>query len=233
MSARELFGLALKTEPGPEAAFGLARAVEWAGDFEGAVGLYEKAFTLYRRRGDIRLPALIAGRELSFLYAAVYGNTAASSGWMARAASLAEAAGECVETGWVLLAECLATADPETMGAHAKAAAELGRRLEDPDLELCARAYEGMAQVRRGHIAAGMRLIDEAAAAATGGEVRDYQAAGEIFCKMLLCSELTLDVRRAAQWMEVAAGFGHSTHAAWVPAICGMHYGGILIAAGR
>ncbi|GAA1864970.1 hypothetical protein GCM10009715_10190 [Paeniglutamicibacter psychrophenolicus] len=231
--ARSLFGLALKTETSPEATHGLARAVEWAGDFEAAIALYEEAFILYRRRGDLRPTASIAARELSFLYAAVYANSAASDGWLARAASLAGAAGECAETGWVHLAECLATDNPELIGFHAAAATDLGRRLGDADLEFCAIGYNGLSLVLSGRIAEGMRHIDEAAAAATSGEVRDYQAVGEIYCKMLLCSELTLDVIRARQWMDVAAGFGHRANAAWVPAICGMHYGGLLTAAGH
>ena len=69
--------------------YGLARAVEWAGDFETAIRHYEKAFVMYRRQGQVRLPALIAARELSFLYGAVYANAAAADGWMARALSLA------------------------------------------------------------------------------------------------------------------------------------------------
>ncbi|NMR28255.1 response regulator transcription factor [Crystallibacter degradans] len=231
--AQSFFSLALEHGATAEAAYGLARAVEWAGDFETAIGLYEKAFTLFRRRGEFRLPALIAARELSFLYDAVYANAAAADGWLARATTLVSDAGDCVEAGWVHLAQCLGTLDPAKMRAHAAAATELGRRLREPDLEFCARSYEGLALVLGGRIAAGVRFIDEAAAAATSGEVPDYQAAGEIYCKMLLCSELTLDVRRAQQWMEVAAGFGHNQHAAWVPAICGMHYGGILTAAGR
>ncbi|WP_258803809.1 LuxR C-terminal-related transcriptional regulator [Pseudarthrobacter sp. NS4] len=233
LRARSLFTLALQTQAGPEAVHGLARSVEWDGDFDAAVRLYEKAFVMYRRQGQVRLPALIAARELSFLYGAVYGNSAVADGWLTRAVSLLVEAGPCVETGWVQLAECLVTHDPARMRENAAAARGLGRRLADPDLELCACSYEGLSLVLDGRVAEGMRLVDEAAAGAMSGEVRDYQAAGEIYCKMLLCSELTLDVQRAEQWMEVAEGFHHRVHAAWVPAICSMHYGGILTAAGR
>lgn len=233
LRARSLFARAFQTGAGPEAVHGLARAVEWDGDFDSAVRLYEKAFVMYRRQGEVRLPALIAARELSFLYGAVYGNSAAADGWLARALSLTVEAGGCVETGWVQLAECLSTHDPARMREYAASARDLGRRLADPDLELCARSYEGLSLVLSGRVTEGMRLVDEAAAGAIGGEVRDYQAAGEIYCKMLLCSELTLDVQRAQQWMEVAEGFHRRVHAVWVPAVCSTHYGGILMAAGR
>lgn len=232
-AALSLFREAIKEEPSPDALYGLARAVEWAGDYGAAVGLYERAFAEFRARGDSRLAALIAGRMLSFLYAAVYDNSAAAQGWMARAARLAPEAGECVERGWVELAECLMTDDPDATDSHARAAADIARRFGDADLEFCAMSYEGLGLVLRGRIAEGMRRIDEAAAAASAGEVHDYLAVGEIYCKMLLCCELTLDVRRAQQWMAVAEFFGDRANSPWIPAICGMHYGGILTAAGR
>ena len=48
------------------------------GRLEEAHGWYERAFAGYRALGETRLPALIAGRELSFLHAAVFGNSAAA-----------------------------------------------------------------------------------------------------------------------------------------------------------
>lgn len=165
--------------------------------------------------------------------AAVYGNRAAAEGWLARARSLAREAGECPERGWVDLAEALLADDPERKHAHVRAAATLADRLGDRDLRFTAMGYEGLCLVLWGRITEGMRLVDEAAAAATGGEVTDYLAVGEIYCKMLLCCELAMDVRRAQEWMTIADSFGRRTNALWVSAICRMHYGGILTVAGR
>ena len=50
---------------------------------------------------------------------------------------------------------------------------------------------------------------------------------------MLLCCELTLDVRRAQQWLRTADAAGRRSNDLWVSAICRMHYGGIMTAAGR
>ncbi|MDQ0617387.1 LuxR C-terminal-related transcriptional regulator [Arthrobacter globiformis] len=232
-AARSRFAEALEEEPGPDALYGLARASEWSGDYEAAISFYEGAFAGFRSRGESRLPALIAGRELSFLYTAVYGNSAAANGWMARAVRLSREAGDCVERGWVELAECLMAEDPNAGDNHARAAMKIARRFGDVDLLFCAMSYEGLVLVLKGRIAEGMRRIDEAAAAASGGEVHDYLAVGEIYCKMLACCELTLDVRRAEQWMAAAEFFGHRANSPWIPAICAMHYGGILTAAGR
>jgi DNA-binding CsgD family transcriptional regulator/tetratricopeptide (TPR) repeat protein len=232
-AARAAFRAALTQADTPEACHGLARAEEWAGDFDAAVRLYERAFAGYRARGETRLPALIAGRELSFLHAAVFGNLAAASGWLARARSLADESGECPEAGWVELAEALATEDPDEIDMHSWAATGIARRAGDPDLEFCALGYRGLGLVLRGQVAEGMRRVDEAALAATTGEVRDHLVVGEIYCKMLLCCELTLDVRRAQQWLTTAEAVSHRSDELWISAVCRMHYGGIMTAAGR
>lgn len=224
---------ALARDDDPEACYELARAQEWAGDFTAAVRLYERAFAGLRARGDVRLPALIAGRELSFLHAAVYGNLAAADGWLARARSLADEAGACTEAGWVELAQALAATDAERMAVHARNGRRIAVRFADADLGFCALAYQGTADVLRGRVPAGMRAVDEAAVAALHGEVRDHLVIGEIYCKMLLCCELVLDVRRAQQWAAHADTFGRGSHDLWISGICRMHYGGILVSAGR
>ncbi|HSI93446.1 MAG TPA: LuxR C-terminal-related transcriptional regulator [Jiangellaceae bacterium] len=216
-----------------EATYLLARAVEWAGEFERAIELYERAFIEYRELGEVRIPALIAGRELSFLHSAVYGNEAVAAGWLERAKRLIDEAGACVEQGWIELAAAQATDDPDIKDPHIRTAAAVADRFGDADLRFCALCHEGTNRVLRGEIAEGMRRVDEAAAAASSGEVADYIAVGEIFCHMLLCCELTLDVRRAEQWTVIAESFGTRSDAPWVSAICRTHYGGILTAAGR
>jgi DNA-binding CsgD family transcriptional regulator len=232
-AARQSFAAALEREDTPEACHGLAQAEEWAGNFAAAVRCYERAYAGYRARGEIRPAALIAGRELSFLHAAVYGNDAAASGWLARARSLADEAGECPETGWVALAEAMATDEPDAIDAHVQVATRIAQRSGNRDLHFCALGYAGESLVLRGRVAEGMRRVDEAALATTTGEVRDHLVVGEIYCKMLFCCELALDVRRAQEWVAVADAAGRSSNDLWVSAICRMYYGGILTAAGR
>ena len=50
-AARSASQAALARADTPEACYGLARAEEWAGDFDDAVRLYERAFVGYRGRG--------------------------------------------------------------------------------------------------------------------------------------------------------------------------------------
>jgi len=141
--------------------------------------------------------------------------------------------GDCPERGWVELACVLATDDLAKKEQHIAAAMDIARRFGDTDLEFDALAYAGVCLVERGRIDEGMRKLDEAAAAAQGGEVQGYTAAGEIYCKMLMACELALDVRRAEQWTDAANFLVRRANVSWASAICRMYYGGILTAAGR
>jgi DNA-binding CsgD family transcriptional regulator len=217
----------------PEALDALAEVRYWQGDYAAAVDLHERAFAGHRARGETRYPAVIAAYHLAFEYAAVYGNFAAASGWLERGKRLAEVSGDCPERGWVELACVPATDDLAEKEQHVAAATDIARRFGDADLEFDALAYAGVCLVERGRIDDGMRKLDEAAAAARGGEVQGFTTAGEIYCKMLLACELVLDVRRAEQWTEAANLLARRSNVAWASAICRMYYGAILTAAGR
>lgn len=231
--ARQAFEAALDDGETAEALDGLAHALHWLGDYDRAIAVRERAFGAFRARGDDRRAARIAAYWLAFEYAAVYGNGATASGWLARGQRLIEAAGDCVERGWVALATALASGDIEEKDRCVAEAREIARRFADADLEFDALAHAGVCMVERGGVSEGMRYLDEATAAASSGEVGSLAVIGEIYCKMLLACEMALDVRRAAQWTAVAGTLARRSKVVWAAAICRMHYGGILVAAGR
>jgi len=142
-------------------------------------------------------------------------------------------AGECAETGWVALSRALHTTDPATRAALVGEATRLAHRFGDTDLGFDALAHTGLALVTEGRVTEGMRHLDEAAAAARGGEVASPVVSGEIYCKLLVACESALDVRRAEEWLPVISPLGDRPSVAWASAICRTHYGGILVVAGR
>jgi DNA-binding CsgD family transcriptional regulator len=231
--ARTAFTAVLVDGDVPEALDGLAEVCYWQGDYGGSIELRERAYACFRARGETRYPAVLAAYHLAFNYVAVHGNGAAASGWLERGKRLAEVSGDCAERGWVALACALSARDADEKERYVAAAMEIAKRFADADLEFDALAYAGVCQVERGMIAAGMRRLDEAAAAVRGGEVKSFTVAGEIYCKMLLACEMVLDVRRAEEWAVVANALGGGADTAWVSAICRMYRGGILTAAGR
>jgi DNA-binding CsgD family transcriptional regulator len=226
--AKAAFEAVLADSEVPEALDGLAEALGGLGEYAASIGYRERAFAAYRARGETRHPALIAAYWLAFEYAAVYGNYAVASGWLERGKRLIESAGDCPERGWVELACAVAAEDLADQERHVTTAMEVARRFGDTDLEFDALSYAGACLVACGQVDEGMRRLDEAVAAARSGEVKARTAVGEIYCKMLVACEMALDVRRAELWTSVA-----EPAPVWASAICRMHYGGILTAAGR
>jgi hypothetical protein len=179
-----------------------------AGDYTAAVALRERAFAAWRARGDVRRAAYLAAYQIAFDHHALFGNQAVAQGWLERGTHLAQEAGECAEAGWVALSRALHTEDRAVRGSLVAEATRLAQHCGDTALAFDALAYTGLMLVEDGRVSDGMRRLDEAAAAARGGEVADPVVAGEIYCKLLVACERTLDVRRAEEWHPVAASFG-------------------------
>lgn len=118
--AGRLFAAAAELGETAEALDGLGRAAHYQGDCERAIRLKERAFAAYRRRGG-GVPAAELACWLAFLHGAVYGNTAAANGWMARAEDLMDGVEPCV-------APRMAHARPRPMVARPRGAPALGRR---------------------------------------------------------------------------------------------------------
>jgi ATP/maltotriose-dependent transcriptional regulator MalT len=82
-------------------------------------------------------------------------------------------------------------------------AAELGRRLDDPDLSAMATHMQGVLLVAAGDIARGVALLDEAMTSVVAGQLSPWFT-GIVYCSVIgTCLEIA-DVRRADQWSEAA-----------------------------
>jgi DNA-binding CsgD family transcriptional regulator len=203
------------------------------GDYAGALALREQAYAGLRADGDTRGAARLAAYQIAFDHLALFGNAAVSQGWLERGIRLAEESGHCVEAGWVALARALHAADAAERGRWIDAAERAADTFGDDDLYFDALAYRGLTMVEAGRVTDGMRRLDEAAAAAYGGEVGSQVVAGEIYCKLMVACETVLDVPRAEQWHRVFAALEQRLDLAWASAICRMHLGTVWTAAGR
>jgi DNA-binding NarL/FixJ family response regulator len=138
---------------------------------------------------------------LSFV-AQLRGDSAQASGWLSRARRLLETEGDCVEKGYLLLPVGMAAAQQrDLVAAHAAfvEAASIGQRFGDRDLASLALQGQGRVLVRRGEIAGGVALLDEAMVAVMAGEVSPIVAGG-IYCSVIdACGEI-FDLRRAQEW---------------------------------
>jgi DNA-binding NarL/FixJ family response regulator len=200
--ARDGFEAATREEPTPEAEEGLARALWWSHDPDGAIMHMERAYASFRDRDDAPRAAR-AALWLSREYQAVHGNVAASNGWYARAQGLLRDAPLSVEHGWLALTRAERTADPADMRRWADEAHAIAAATDDRDLEAAALARIGYAELAGGDVPAGTDRIDEAMAAATGGDVRSLDVIGDITCVAIGAFELSADWQRIEQWGQV------------------------------
>lgn len=173
---------------------------------DGAVSHVERAYAGHREAGDVRRAAADA-LWLSREFLAAYGNAAVSAGWYARAAGLLRDAGDVPEQGWLALTRAERSDAPTEMARHATDAVETARRSGDHDLEASALVRLGYAEVAVGDVAAGMAKVDEALAAATGGEVGTIEAIGDVICAGIAACELAADWQRIEQWGQAVEGW--------------------------
>lgn len=229
-SARSSFERARAEAETAEVLDGLSQVAHFEGDYDTAIELKERAFAEYRS-SDKLVQAANTARWLGFLHGTFHGNFAVASGWMARAGRLLEGVDDCAAHGWLILDRAPFTRDSSEREQCAASALAIAKRFGDADLEFDALALLGETYVASGRVDEGMKLLDEAMAAVSGGEVAGHGAVGEIYCRLLSACEHATDVRRAEEWMALV-----DRYVAWtgfVRPTCRMHYGGILIALGR
>jgi DNA-binding CsgD family transcriptional regulator/Tfp pilus assembly protein PilF len=229
--ARRAFERALAQGESGEALEGLAGTLYLEHDYAASAAGYERAFSAYRRQGD----AMAAGRAAwtaAWIVGNVLGDWAVRNGWLARARTAFEEAGEDQPgRGWVLLIGMFSEPDARVRAALFREAIEVGRRFGDPDLHYQAQAFLGCLLVTTGRVDQGLVLLDEALAVACAGELRELATVDSTFCLFFWACELANDVPRAEQWMRAAADLMRRRNV--VAAFCRAHYGGILTAAGR
>jgi DNA-binding CsgD family transcriptional regulator len=201
--ARSAFEVALAEEDGPIAEDGLGRALWWLGDPDGALEHRERAFVLYKENDPIRAGtvAIWLARE----HLSVHGNEAAANGWLARAERLL---GDAVpEKGWVEIARSHRATDPVERERRARVALQLGQEAGNSDLELAALAELGLAEIQSGRVVEGLDHIDEAMAAATGGEADMLETVAEACCSLVSACELAGDAGRLEQNARIVDRF--------------------------
>lgn len=205
-TARAAFEEALRHAGTARAHEGLARALWWSHDTDGAISQMERAYAAHRVDSDTRAAAACA-LWLAREFRAAYGHDAVSGGWLARAERLLREEGDVSERGWLALSRAERADAPQDMHRYAETALEIARRLADADLEAAALIRDGYANVASGSVEAGLTKVDEALAAATGGEVRALETIGDVICVGIAACELAADWQRIEQWGQAVEGW--------------------------
>lgn len=234
-TARRAFERAVAQESTPEAYEGLSWALWWLNDTD-VLATREEAYRRYKNGNDpasaARMAMWLASDTLDMA-----GDFAVATGWFQRARRLLEDQELVAEHGWLAMFDgSLALdlqEDTSAAKAFARGAIDVGRKLGIVDLEMMGLALHGISEVTEGSVESGMRSLDEAVAAALGGEYQQKQGIGWTCCYLIYACERVRDFDRAAQWCKRLEAFTDQHSIRFVNGVCRAHYAGVLVWRGR
>ena len=234
-AASSSFAGALAREETPEALEGLSWAAWWLDDSETVFDARERAYRLYRGRGDrasaARMATWLAADQLDFR-----GAVAVARGWLRRAERLLEPLEPGPEHGWLAFHEGYIA---HLSGDHMRAqelgarAAEVGRQFDVPDLEMLGLALQGAALVASARVEEGMRCLDEATATALAGEATVPISGAWACCFLVSACTAVLDYERAFEWCDRIAEFAERYGSRYMLAFCRAEYGAVHLWRGQ
>jgi ATP/maltotriose-dependent transcriptional regulator MalT len=232
-AAREAFARAVAEAETPEALEGLGQAAWWLDDAEVTFKAREQAYRLYADRGD-RCGAARVATAIAWDYETFRGELAVANGWLRRARRQLGGLDPTLELGWLALREGEMALGSDTAEAIrlAREGVAVARALGSVDLEMTGLALEGLALVAEGEIDSGMRLLDEATAAAVGGELTDLNAVGWTCCRLIAACERVGDYERAMQWCGRVSEFTKQWHIPSLFSVCRSQYASVLLKCG-
>jgi class 3 adenylate cyclase len=211
----------------------LSAAAWWAGRPDEATEALERAFTGH---ADAGRNADAAGVALLLAYQAFRRRAGSiGAGWLARAGRLLESEPESALHARFVVFESLGAlmANRITEGiALADRAMELARKHDDPSALFMAMSFKGFAEVLAGNWQAGLALIDEAATAASSGQL-DLRVASDIYCNTIAACRNAGDYKRAAQWVEEGERWMRRQSVGGYPGICRVHRAELNLLRGR
>jgi DNA-binding CsgD family transcriptional regulator len=234
-AARASFEEALAVDETPEALEGLSWAAWWLDDAGAVFETRERSYGLYRSRGDAaaaaRMATWLAADQLDF-----HGAAAVANGWLRRAHRLLDPLEPGPDHGWLAFHEGYVAnlgGNSERARSHAALAAELGRRFGVADLEILGLALEGATLVACAQVEEGMRYLDEATAAALGGEAIIPISGAWACCFLVTACTAVLDYERAFEWCDRIAEFAERYGSRYMLAFCRAEYGAVHLSRGR
>ena len=230
-AARAAFEADLEQADDPETREGLGLALWFLGDVEDGIAERERAFEGYVRDGRCsdaaRVAVWVSHQRL------IAGRASAARGWLARAERALEDTGGCAGHGWVAVERARHAAAVEDCARHARRAMTIARETGDGDLEVFALSLLGRAEVSAGHESEGMRLLEEAMAAATAGRVRNVHTLAEAYCNLVMACVAAGDWERASEWCQLVDDFAQAHGTAPLLGACRTVHADVLVATGH
>jgi class 3 adenylate cyclase len=218
---------------GPDDLELLAEAALWGGLFSEYMDANERAYKSYAETGNLAragyLATLLAHDNRAQLQNSV------ASGWLARAKRHLDEAEEAPEHGYYALQRSLVALgehDFDEAFRQGKAAEAIGKRFSDRSLEIRGIQRQGAALLEKGEVAEGKLLLDEASAAALGGELDAYSTL-VVYCNTIGACREVADFDTASQWTDRASQFCDANSMSAFPGMCRVNYAEVMRFKGR
>jgi class 3 adenylate cyclase len=201
----------------------LGTAAWWAGKPDEATEALERAFAGYADAGQASDAARVA---LALAYQGFRRLTVPiAAGWLARAGHMLETDPDSPSHAriavFLALGALMENRITDGIGL-ADRAMELAQQHHDPDSNFMAMSFKGMALVFGGDWQAGFALIDEAATAASSGQL-DLRVASDIYCNTIAACRNAGDLKRAGQWADEGERWMRRQSVSGYPGICRVH----------
>ncbi len=230
--ARLAYEAALAGSDSPDAHEGLGLALWFLGLVPQALQERECAFDGYvavgRRDDAARIAVWVSHQHL------LAGRASAARGWLARAErALDGLQATCPGRGWVAVEKSRHATGLQEQITQARRAMRIGRATGAADLEVFALSLLGRAVVTSGRRAAGLKLLEEAMAAASSGRVRNVHTLAEAYCNLIEGCAAAGEWERGVEWCELVEDFARAHRAAPLLGACRTIHADLLLATGH
>jgi class 3 adenylate cyclase len=201
----------------------MGQAAWWSGNPDQATDPLERAFAAYVEDGR----PINAARVAFLLSYMAFRRVAPSvgAGWLGRAAGLLEGLPESGMHAWLYLFGGMAAVMDHRMAdgiAFAEQAITVARQHGNADVQYMATSFKAYGEMHRGNMQEGLALLDEAAAAATSGQL-DLRIASDILCNTIAACRNIGDLKRAGQWADEGERWMRRQAVGGYPGICRVH----------
>src|ERR1700694_2078880 len=202
----------------------LGKVNDWSGDVVATLDAFERSYAAFVAAGDRRGAAKVA-LMLRHVCTNLLPDTAAARGWLQRAQSLLENEAECVELGYLWRARgrtvFINGAVDEGLTLLNNAIA-LGRRLGDTNLAAMSMTWLGISLCEIGRTDEASAYLDEACAAAVGGELGPWTT-GIVYCNAISAYRDTGELGMASEWTQTAGRWCQRESITGFSGICRVH----------
>jgi tetratricopeptide (TPR) repeat protein len=216
----------------PEAHEGLGLALWMLGRIPDGISERERAYDGYVRAGrcddGARVAVWVSHQHL------LGGRTSAARGWLARAERAAEASAPSSSgRGWVAVERARHAGSIDEQITQAQRAVDIARAHGEGDLEVFALSLLGRAVVSAGRREDGLRLLEEAMAAASSGRAHNVHTLAEAYCNLIEGCASAGEWERGNEWCEIVSEFALTNKTEPLFGACRTVHANVLLATGQ